>query len=237
MKKVLYIALSLAVVFSLIGCASTDKAISTVTVSANAELKLEPDVAKFTVSAEAIEDTSEEARAKTSVMVNQAIDILTTLFGVEKSDIVTDYINISPNYIWQDNQRVLDGQRASQSIEVTLRNIEVYGDIFTALSKIDGISVSTASLDKLDKTSEINEVRRLAVEAAFDKATAYAEAAGMKIKGVISINGGSSSPSYSYPNVMLAKTVAYEESSSSTEYYAGDITISDSVSIVYELGM
>ena len=234
MKKALYVLVVALSLIALVGCASTKGNVSTVSVTANAELKLQPDVARFSVSAETVEETTDQARAKTSQMVNQAVDILVTQFGIEKDDITTDYLNVSPSYVWKENERVLVGQRASQSIEVTLRNIDIYGDVFEALSKIDGISVSNATLDKLDKSEDLDQVRRLAINAALDKATAYAEASGMKIDNVLSISDGSS-PSYSYPNVMMTKAAVYDSTESSTAYYAGDITISDSVTVVYQM--
>ncbi len=234
MKKVFYLLLAILVLFASISCASTKNSLPTVSVTANAELKVEPDVAFFSVTAESVENTTDQARAKTSQMVNQAIDILASGFGISKDDIKTDYINVGPSYIWKDNERVLEGQRAVQSVEVTLRNIDIYGNVFESLSKIDGISVSNATLDKLDKTDDLDEVRRLAIKAAFDKATAYAEASGMNISGVLSISDGSN-VSYSYPNLMMAKASSYDGVESSTAYYAGDISISDSVSVVYQM--
>ena len=213
MKKVFYLSLAILVLFASISCASTKNSLPTVSVTANAELKVEPDVAFFSVTAESVENTTDQARAKTSQMVNQAIDILASGFGISKDDIKTDYINVGPSYIWKDNERVLEGQRAVQSVEVTLRNIDIYGNVFESLSKIDGISVSNATLDK---------------------ATAYAEASGMNISGVLSISDGSN-VSYSYPNLMMAKASSYDGVESSTAYYAGDISISDSVSVVYQM--
>ena len=233
MKKAFYVLVVAISILALVGCASARSGVSTVSVTANAELKLQPDVAKFTVSADAVEQTTDQARAKTSQMVNQAVDILMTQFGVQKSDITTSYINVSPYYVWKEDQRVLEGQRATQSIEVTLKNIDIYGDVFEALTKVDGISVPNASLDKLDKSEDLKEVRELAIKAALDKATAYAEASGMKIATVLSISD-SQSLSYSYPNVMMAKAAVYD-SESSTAYYAGDITLSDSVTVVYQV--
>ncbi len=235
MKKVLYCLIVAISIVTLMGCVSTDRAetLSTVTVTASAELKLEPDVARFSISAEAVEATTDEARAKTSQMVNEAIGILTGTFGIEIEDITTNYINVNPYYVWKDSERVLSGQSASQSINVTLRDIDIYGEVFEALSKIDGISVSNATLDKLDKSEDLKSVRALAVKAAYDKATVYAEASGLKLASIISINDGSS-PSSSYPNVVMYARASYD-SESSTAYYAGDITLSDSVTVVYQL--
>lgn len=230
MKK---IVLALVILLSFVGCVSTSGEKATISVTGSAKIKLEPDVALFTVSAESIEETSEDARIKTSLMINRAIETLMNDFGVNKDDIKTNYIDISPYYEWQDNQRVLKGQRAGQSVDITLHDISKYGDVFSSLTKIDGISVSTASLDKMDKSKELIEVRKLAIEDAKAKAEAYAEASGVTITGILSIGAGGSS-GYSAPNVLYAKA-AMMDTESSTEFYSGSITVSDSVSVVYTI--
>lgn len=233
MRKGIFVCISIVLALFAVGCASTDR-VATVSVSGSAELSIVPDVAFFSISAEAVEATSEAARIKTSSMVNDAYSVLTKKFGISEKDISTSYISIYPNYEYIDGKRELSGQRATQTISVTLRNIEKYGDIFSALTKIDGLSVSSANLDKLDKSDEIASVRALAIEAAFEKAKAYAEASGMEIDSVISISDGSS-PSYSNYPVMQMKSASYDEAAVATEFHVGNISIYDNVSVVYSL--
>lgn len=235
MKRVVFSILVMSLIV-LVGCSSTvetDQSVSTLSVTGNAQIKLQPDVARFTISAESIESTSDEARAKTSTMINQAVDILMNDFGIARNDIATNYIDISPYYEWQDNQRILRGQCASQSLDITLHDISKYGDIFTSISKVNGLSVSTASLDKKDKSMDLDEVRRLSVMDANGKAKVYADAAGVDIIGVLSISSGSGSVSYPRVNAVYKATAMDAESN--TEYYADDITLSDSVSIIYKI--
>ena len=235
MKRVMFSILVLSLVV-LVGCTSTatvDQSVATLSVTGSAELKLQPDVARFTISAECVEATSDEAREKTSIMISQALDILMNKFGLPEANITTNYIDISPYYEWQDNQRVLKGQRAAQSLDITLGDISIYGDIFTSITKVNGLSVSTASLDKKDKSADMNEVRRLAVLDANQKAQVYASAAGVDIVGVISISSGSGS--VVYPRVNGVYKAAAMDMEAATEYYAGDITVSDNVSIIYEI--
>lgn len=236
MKKVLYSVFLIALVLSLAGCASLkDESLSTITVSGSAEIKLSADIATFTISAESIQPKTDLARAETSSMINQAVDILSGEYGIDKKDISTNVISVSPYYTWKDNERVLSGQRGYQSIDVTLRDLSKYGAIFESLTKIDGISVSTAVLDRSDKNEGIEKVRRLAVENALKKASAYAEAAGVRIDGIVSISDGSNPTSYTYPRMLAASAKAEGFANDSTAYYAEDIKVSDSVTIVYKI--
>ena len=91
------------------------------------------------------------------------------------------------------------------------------------------------SLDKEDKSAELEKARVDAVHDARTKAETYAGAAGVRIGDVISISDSSSSSVY-YPRANIMYAMAADESASvSTEYRISDITVSSSVSIVYEL--
>ena len=226
----------------LISCQSIDKDkgyISTVSVTGSSEVKAEADVASFTIHAEAVKATSEEARSEASLLINNAIDILMNEFGVEKKDLKTSYISISPYYEWKDGGRELKGQSASESVSVKLYDIDKAGVAFERLSSVDGLSLSSISLDKSDKTVLIGEARREAVQNAREKAEAYASSLGLRLGAAITISDGTDSystvsPRYNSP-MMFKAEAASASVSTSTEYYAGEITVRDSVSVVFAL--
>lgn len=232
-KALIMLSLSLL----LISCQSIENVDATIAVSASGTVSQMPDSASLRIYAESYESTTEWARVRTSQMINNAVNILRGDYGVKSADIVTETLSINPYYEWIDGKRMLVSQRASQSINVLLRDIDSIGSIIEDLSQLDGIAISSIQLDVLDKTDMKREARMLAVEEARAKADAYAESAGMKVGEVISISDGTSiSQSYrsASSNMMMAKATA-ESASVSTEYYAGRISVTDSVSIIYEL--
>ncbi len=236
MKKIL-ISILLASVL-LASCETFDSSnnAGTISVSGSSTVYMEADMASFTVSAEATRETSEEARIETDRIITEAVNVLLEKYGVEKEDIKTNYLSLNPEYSYVDNQRVLVGQHGYQSIDVALHNISVIGSIVEDLSKINGISVSSIILDKSNKESEIDEARRLAVEDAMNKANTYAEALGRKVVSVVSLTSGSS-PSYMNSTLRLeaaAMPVAKDESYS-TEFYSYELSVSDSVSLVFRI--
>ena len=206
-----------------------------ISVSGSAEVNAYPDIAEFTVTASATKDTTEEARVAVSSMTNEAANILKSEFGVSDDDITTSLISAYPEYRWTEDGNELIGQRANESISVTIHDIEALGDIYTKLMGINGIGISDVSLDKEDKSAELEKARVDAVHDARTKAETYAGAAGVRIGDVISISDSSSSSVY-YPRANIMYAMAADESASvSTEYRISDITVSSSVSIVYEL--
>lgn len=202
-----------------------------ISVSGSASIPVRPDIARFTVSASFVEESSEEARKLASGMINEAISILEEA-GIDKEDISTRTLSASPEYRWVDGEQILVGQRAEQSIEIVLRQLSSLGDIYDSLSKLSGISISSVQLDKEDKSAEQREARISAMKDARTKAEDYAEAAGMKAGQVISIT--ESSGAIAYPRAFSVNAAA-KDMASSTEYLAPDITVSASVSVVYQL--
>ena len=73
----------------------------TISVSGSAEVSVKPDTAYFSISASFVADTSEEARKLASGTISSAIEILTSEYGVEKEDIVTENLSINPEYKWK----------------------------------------------------------------------------------------------------------------------------------------
>ena len=211
--------------------------IPTISVSGYAEVSMQPDTASFSITAAYTEPTTEEARRKTSEMIASAVAILKDGFGVEEKDISTSYISAYPEYRWVDDEKVLEGQRASQTIDVTIGGIDRIGDIYTRLMGLDGITLSDVSLDKANKDAEYRKARMDAVRDAREKAEAYAQAAGVSVGNVLSISDGSSyaAPLYRSSNLMLASAEAASADRIPTEFYSGEITVSASISMVYAI--
>ena len=211
--------------------------IPSISVSGTAEISMQPDTASFSVTSSFTEPTTEEARTKTTEMINETVSILTTEFGVTTEDIETSYISAYPEYQWKDDERILIGQRVSQSIEVKLHDIDAIGDVYTRLMSIDGISLSDVTLDKEDKSEEYRQARMDAVRDAYSKAEAFAQAAGVEVGSILSITDGTSygTPLYRSANLMLASADAAYAEASPTVFYSGEITVSASVSIIYSI--
>ena len=235
-SKVLAAAAALIIVLPL-SAAEIPEFIPTISVSGNSEVSMAPDTARFTVTASFLEDTTAEAREKTTEMIADAVSILTEKYGVQEEDLSTEYISAYPEYQYVDNERILIGQRATQEVDITLRNIDNIGDIYTDLMALDGITLSDVSLDKADKSEEYREARMNAVKDAYEKASSYAEAAGVKVGKILSISDNSlyAAPIYRSANLMLAAADASSAKAAPITYYSNDITVSSSVSIVYAI--
>ena len=211
--------------------------IPTISVSGSAEVTMKPDTAYFSITASFTEETTEEARAKVAEMIGSAADILTSEFGVSTDDLSTSYISASPEYQWKDDERILIGQKAVQTLEITLHDLDSIGPVYDRLMSLSGISISDVTLDKEDKSEEYRQARMEAVRDAYSKAEAFAQAAGIEVGSILSITDGTSygTPLYRSANLMLASADAAYAEASPTVFYSGDITVSASVSIIYSI--
>lgn len=236
MKKVLIAALALSLIL-LASCSTTSSDNpATISVSGFSTVYMNPDMASFTVSAEALRDTTDEARNAIDGIITEAVKIMKDKYGVSDEEIRTNYLTLSPEYTYVDNQRVLAGQRGSQSIDITIADIDLIGPIVEDLAKINGISISSITLDKKDKSEEIAQSRRLSIQDAMSKASTYAEAIGASIKDIVSIYENSASPRYVSPLRMEAAALtANADASYKTSFYDYELSCSDSISLIVSI--
>lgn len=237
-SKVTYF-LSLLVVFILLtSCVTSTKSEgATITVVGSASVTATPDTASFSISAETIADTAEEARNNSSRLIENAIEILKDEFAIQDSEIKTDYMNISPYYEWINGTRTLKGQEANQSLTITLKDsLDKVGRIYDRLSVLDGISISSISYLKSDVQEEMKIAREKATQNAYLKAQEFADGASLKVKRVISLSEGNvNNSAIYYTNQTMLKAESASSDYSNTTYYTSDITLSANVTAVFEL--
>lgn len=238
MKKVSILLTAVVFLLSLTGCMTSQKSeVSTITVTASSTVRVIPDTASFTITAESVASTTEEARNTSQLMIQSSLDILKDEFDISDDEITTNYMNINPSYEWIDGVRTLVGQKASQSLTIVLKNgLDKVGRVYDRLSILDGISISSITYSKLDTSSEISLARIEAGKEALKKAQSYAEGVNMKVGDVLSLSEGSTA--YSYYGSSNSKMVLAEAASDgyySTTYYAGDLSVSATVTAVFTL--
>ena len=240
-KTILTLTVLIVTLLALTSCQalqSENKIVPTVSVSASATISVIPDSASFSITAESTEPTTEEARNASSLMTEKAVEILKDEFGITEESFTTDFMQINPYYEWVDGQRTLVGQKATQKLSIVLsgENLSKVGKVYDRLSVLDGISISSVSYSKLDTTEEVRSVREKAAEESLKKAEAYAKGVGKKVGEVISISDGSgvsyTTVTYNSPKLMMAEaSMDY----ASTTIYQSDVTLSDSVTVVFTL--
>ena len=231
-KRIAVLVLSLALVALLSSCMATKDIVRTIQVSGSGEVELTADIASFNIQVSELGKTTKEAQA----LANEKMGaILMTLRAskIEDKDIKTTGLNLRPSYKWIDNTQTLEGQIASQSLSVIVRDLPSLGLVIDKLGVISGISLNSVQLDKEDKSEALTEARQKAVAAALAKAEVYAKSTNMQVGEPITISESSVASAYE-PRAMkmMASNEAYDMA---TEIPAGTMTVRSTISLLLEM--
>lgn len=223
------------IVLLLASCASSkamDTVVRTIEVSGNGQVTVEPDIATFSIQVSEMGQTTSEAQNLANTKMKQLRDVMRGN-GIEDKDIANTALNLRPSYQWIDGKQVLEGQAASQTLTVTVRNLNILGSLFDQLGEVSGISLNSVVMDKGDKNEALQEARRLALKQAMDKAELFATNAGMTVGKPITISENSVASNPYSPRLKMA--MAVEAYDMPTEIPAGTLTITSTVSMVLEM--
>ncbi len=192
------------------------------------------DEATIRMGVEVTKDTAAEAIADNADSMAAVIDAL-MLAGVSEEDIKTTSYSVYPQYDWTEDGRVILGYTVTNMVQVTVKNLDVVGDVIDAAgrsgaNRMDGISFGLSDV----KTQELkNAAYVLALGDATDKADLIADTLGLTISGVQSVTENSYIP--------VRATVNYAESAmdssasirAPTTIISGDLSVSVNVHIVF----
>src|SRR5690606_22287637 len=112
-----------------------------VTVTGTGEIRVAPDMAVITVEATFTRPTPREAAAEARKALESALEVARKAVR-EPSDLRTARVSLNAEYDWTDGRRVFRGYAASQTLEITVRDLAklegLLGDLYA--TKITGLS-------------------------------------------------------------------------------------------------
>ncbi|HKL56885.1 MAG TPA: SIMPL domain-containing protein [Sphaerochaeta sp.] len=231
-KRIAAIALSLAVVVLFSSCMATKDIVRTIQVSGSGEVELTADIASFNVQVSELGKTTKDAQSLANEKMASILKALRSS-QIEDKDIKTTSLNLRPSYKWIDNQQVLEGQIASQSLSVIVRDLPALGAVIDKLGEISGISLNSVRLDKEDKSQALDEARQKAVAAALAKAEIYAMSTNMEVGTPITISESSVASTPYEPRAM--KMMANESYDMATEIPVGTMTVRSTIHLLLEM--
>jgi uncharacterized protein len=200
-------------------------------ISVRGEVKRVPDVAVISTGV-----ITQSADAATVMRDNAArmARVLAALkrAGVADKDVTTSAVNLSPQYRYNNNQPpVITGYQANNQVTVRFRDITRSGVILDALVKEGSNEINGPSLTIDKPEAALDEARVAAITAGRARAEVYANAAGMKIKRIVSIseNEGMSV----VPRPMMAMMAKSAEAD--TVIMPGEQALGMTVTMVFEL--
>ena len=203
-------------------------------VSAQAEVRRVPDIATLSTG---VVTQAADANAAMRANAEQMDRVVAAIrkAGIAERDIQTSGVNLYPQYRHAENQPpTITGYQASNTVNITVRDIDKLGPIMDALVASGANQVNGPSFDIDDKDGALDEARKAAIAKARARAEMYAGTLGMRVRRIVSISeGGSFGPPVPMPMMAMARM---EKAQADTSISPGENTVSANLDVVFELG-
>ena len=180
---------------SLGACSQTPTDRTLVQISAEGDVTATPDVAVLSTGVYTRGATAQQAMAGNATKMTAIIDAAKKA-GVAEKDIQTSQLWLNPQFSYTANRPRVIGYEATNNVTVKVRDLKTIGAVIDAVVADGANNLSGISLQIDDPDAALDKARAEAVQKARARADAYAKAAGMSVRRLVSINesGGFAPP-------------------------------------------
>jgi len=205
---------------------------TTLSLSAEGETKVAPDLARISLGVTDQAATAAEAMRVDAAQMGRVMAAVRKA-GVAERDVRTAQISVSPQYAYEQGAAPrLTGYQAANQVIVTVRDLGKLGAILDAAVAAGGNEAGGVSFDLADRTPAEDAARLAAVKALQAKAELYARATGYRIVRLVSLSEGEASA----PPVALPMARARLQAAPVTPVSPGELEVRVSVAGMFELG-
>ena len=237
-KKILVFAvLAFALVLSACGPATINQAapenVRTLNVNGLGQVYLTPDIAYIYIGVHTEGATASEAVDSNKSQTTAVIDALKKA-GLAEKDIRTTNFSIWPSQQYGPDGTVTGSiYMVDNTVYITVRDLDGLGDLLDSAITAGANSVNSIQFDVADKTEAVKEARAKAMEDAKLQAQELADAAGVSLGSIQTVNFYDNSP-YPYAEGKGGGGgVAYE--SAAVPIQPGQLTIAVTVNLTYSI--
>lgn len=171
---------------------------SSISVSGEASVTMEPNVAFVSLGVETQDLRPAYAQQRNSARMTDVMAALAAL-GIEESDIRTVWFNMHPVHDWSDHTPRVVGYMVSNNISVTVRDINLVGQVLGAAAEAGANMASSVSFGLLDSTEAYNQALAEAVADATAKARIIATSLGRNLGEVTHVSESGSMGMMPFP--------------------------------------
>jgi len=223
------------------------------TVSAEGRSLREPDMAVFSAGVTTQGATASAALGENSRAMNQVIAELRRA-GIEERDIQTSNLSIQPVYADpsrdaiiaaqtsgqpyvppppQDQIPRIIGYQASNTVSVRQRNLKEFGLVIDTLAAAGANQINGPAFQMDEPEPALDEARLEAIATARQRAELYADATGLRIVRILSINEGGG---YSGPQpIFVTASRMSAPPAPPPRIQPGELQMTANVTVLYEL--
>jgi len=184
MKSVFFLAALLASSFALAGPLPAKPHIY---VEGSAEVEVVPDLMTLTLGLTSENENVGIAKQDVDQRSAKLLDTLKAM-SIEARDIATTALQVSPVYDYVEGKQILRGSRVYRQVDITLRDLEKYGQLMKALvdAKISNTVDTRLSVSNEKLVGDQAMIK--ALEDARNRASALVESQGKKLGDVYSVS-------------------------------------------------
>ncbi len=192
--KFFVVILALALLLSACGPAAAGQTSRTLNVNGTGQSYLSPDIAYIYVGVHTENPVASEAVTANKTQTTSVIDALKKA-GIAEKDIRTTNFSIYPSQQYNaDGTTGGTTYMVDNTVYIVVRDLQGLGDLLDSAIKAGANSINSIQFDVADKTAALKEARANAVKDAKDQAQQLADAAGVKLGDIQSINFYESTP-------------------------------------------
>ena len=245
MKRVVSILVAiLAVAMLCIPAMAATSVVPSVTVNATAKVEVDPDIAYIHLGVRTENKNSKTAQEENGKIMEKVLKAIYAE-GISKDDVETRGLSMYANYTWDDNNnRSISGYTVSNSVTVTVRNLDKVGDVVDAALAAGANQFNGVNFSLEDEEEYYVQALAAATTKAKTRANAIAKANGSSLGSAISFtNSNVSYNDFIYSDDSIMEDAEMEESVSAADsangvgstIVAGQITVTATITAVYTL--
>jgi uncharacterized protein YggE len=214
---------------------TTEPVPTTLTVTGQGTVVVEPDTASVSFGVTIEDETLTTAQTEATETMTAILAVVTDA-GVAERDVQTVDFSVTIQYDYDDEGNVTSilGYQVSNTINVTVRQLDALGGILDAVVARGANNVYGVSFFVNDTKAAASQARIAAVEDATAKANDIAGAAGLRVSRIVSINEETTAPPTPvdfYPAAEMDDSAA----GAAVPVQAGTTDIMATVYMVFEL--
>ena len=211
--------------------ASTDGTL--LSVVADAQVSRAPDIATLSAGVVVQAADANAAMRANAAQMNKVMAAIKAA-GIADRDVQTSGVSLYPQYRYVENQPpAITGYQASNTVNVKVRDMSRLAATLDALAASGANQINGPTFEIDQPEDAYDEARVAALAKAQARAKTYADALGLRVRKIVSIQeGGAQQPG---PVPMRMKS-AMSGAADDTPIAPGENTLSATVSVVFELG-
>ncbi len=207
-----------------------DPKIPTIQVTGTGSVQVKPDTASISIGVSTEDGNAQNAVSRNNAATAKVISELEAA-AIEKKDLKTSNFSVYPQYRTEGSDKhPVVTYRASNTVTVTVHNLDKVGDILTKAVTAGSNQISGPNFAVSDPEKYLAEARKKAVENAIAKASVYANAAGLKLGSILSmVEEGAAAPVYA------PRSASFSAAAAPVPVEAGEESIQARILLVVEL--